>query len=550
MPTAISQIVKITTETGEAFAGGTNGEFGGSFLDLGDLAGDGTRAVLIGEPGENRLQLVYLDIYGDITDAIEITISDPLREGRLGQSLADLGDLKGDGTRCVAAGAQGDAAYFSGKGLVHLFFLTTAGVVDDRIVIEDGVTNGPTLNANDNFGISLAALGDIKGDGTECLAIGIDQDDNGGSDQGAVFLAFIDSTGAIDFSQEINSGTSGLPSFGAAPSRFGRSLAALGDIKDDGTHCLAVGAPQSSLGTTTAGCVWLIFLTDGVTTTIDDWERIDGDETDSLFGQSLTSLGDLLNNGTHCLAIGEPDATIFGDPGEFGQVSLVYLDDTASVTETQVLQDGTATVSLTDGDAFGTALGKLTNYPTTNATSLFIGAIGDDTEGSGYGAAYLVNFSNIPTALSKHHFLEFSNWSTDVDGNGQVVLNADGSVNFSVASSGWAFLSLTGIKVTAGGSYDVIIIRDEASGVTNYKSAKITGDPVVTESDTLAGFHRIAVETTGSTMDIQFGIGVESVHAAGSAAKVSAVYIVARGENPTVERSSRQFISPYSGIIG
>ena len=55
---------------------------------------------------------------------------------------------------------------------------------------EGGFTG--TLDDDDRFGISVAALGDLDGDGVGDLAVGALLDDDGGRQRGAVWVLFLD----------------------------------------------------------------------------------------------------------------------------------------------------------------------------------------------------------------------------------------------------------------------------------------------------------------------------------------------------------------------
>ncbi|MBI4470513.1 MAG: FG-GAP repeat protein [Acidobacteria bacterium] len=48
-----------------------------------------------------------------------------------------------------------------------------------------------TLDDTDQFGITVAAVGDLDGDGVTDLAVGAPQDGDGGSNRGAVWLLFL-----------------------------------------------------------------------------------------------------------------------------------------------------------------------------------------------------------------------------------------------------------------------------------------------------------------------------------------------------------------------
>jgi hypothetical protein len=51
---------------------------------------------------------------------------------------------------------------------------------------------GGVLAPNDSFGISVALLGDLNGDGNDELAVGAYEDSDGGSGQGAVWILFLE----------------------------------------------------------------------------------------------------------------------------------------------------------------------------------------------------------------------------------------------------------------------------------------------------------------------------------------------------------------------
>ena len=88
-------------------------------------------------------------------------------------------------------------------------FMNGNGTVKGTVEINDGTTNGPELSNDDFFGISVAAIGDLDGDGVPDLAAGAWGDDNGGSDRGAVHIIRINDmktngNGSVDSTVEIN----------------------------------------------------------------------------------------------------------------------------------------------------------------------------------------------------------------------------------------------------------------------------------------------------------------------------------------------------------
>ena len=151
-------------------------------------------------PGALYVSLPYASAAdGDVKSTVEIndstangpTLSD---SDRFGISVANIGDLDGDGVNDLAAGAYGDDDGGTDRGAVDIIFMNTDGSVDSTVEINDSTTNGPTLENSDQFGISVANIGDLDGDGVNDLAVGANLDDDGGANRGAVHIMFVEGT--------------------------------------------------------------------------------------------------------------------------------------------------------------------------------------------------------------------------------------------------------------------------------------------------------------------------------------------------------------------
>ena len=65
------------------------------------------------------------------------------------------------------------------------------GDVTSAVEINSSTANGPSLANSDNFGGSVANIGDLDGDGVNDLAVGADGDDAGGSNRGTVNILYM-----------------------------------------------------------------------------------------------------------------------------------------------------------------------------------------------------------------------------------------------------------------------------------------------------------------------------------------------------------------------
>ena len=329
------------TTNGPELTGGDN--FGSSIVDIGDLNNDGVNDLAVGagkddEGGTNRgaVHIMYMNTDGSVDSTVEInssTTNGPTLTNSdwFGGAVANIGDLDGDGVNDLAVGPTRDDEGGDLRGAVHIMFMNTDGSVDSTVEINSSTTNGPTLTNGDHFGKSVENIGDLNNDGVNDLAIGAHQDDDGGTDRGAVHILYMNTDGSVDSTVEINDSTTNGPEL-EDEDAFGRSVANIGDLDGDGVNDLIVGADKDNAGGANRGTIHIIHMnTDGsVKSTVEiNNETTNGPSMrdQDFFGFAVANIGDLDGNGINDLAVGA-----YGDDGgagvgnNSGAVHLIFLE--------------------------------------------------------------------------------------------------------------------------------------------------------------------------------------------------------------------------------
>ena len=122
-------------------------------------------------------------------------------------------------------GASGDDDGGDLRGAVWILLLNTDGTVKSHQKIsntEGGFTG--ILDDVDRFGVSVASLGDLDGDGLRDLAVGASGDDDGGPSHGAVWVLFLNTDGTVKSHQKISDTQGGFTGELDEGDGFGRSV--------------------------------------------------------------------------------------------------------------------------------------------------------------------------------------------------------------------------------------------------------------------------------------------------------------------------------------
>jgi hypothetical protein len=363
--------------------------FGSSVTSLGDLDGDDVGDMAVGaigdddgQSGAGAIWILYLNSDGTVKSHGKISATQGGFSGLVtsgdafGGSLASLGDLDGDGVGDLATGAFHDDDGGFDRGAVWILFLNSDGTVKLHQKISDtqgGFSGG--LDNIDQFGFSVAFLGDLDGDGAGDIAVGAECDDDGGGDRGAVWVLFLDTDGTVKSHQKISDTEGGFTGSLDNGDEFGLSIAAPGDLDGDGVGDLGVGAVRDDDMGFDRGALWVLFLnTDG---TVKSHQKISDTEggfagildNSDFFGASVASVGDLDGDGLTDLAVG---ACLDDDGGgNRGALWVLFLDGDSGCPADL---DGSGVIDV--GDlvavilAWGTAQGDVTGDGMTDVEDL------------------------------------------------------------------------------------------------------------------------------------------------------------------------------------
>ena len=465
---AVTQAVKLSH--GASLSSGTvsldNGDRFGSGVSL---SGDGTKLAVGAESdddgGSNRNAnrgAVYLftvagsgSTWGStITQVVKLSHGKFLSSGTVslgndnyfGRSVS----LSSDGAK-LAVGAYLSDDGGKDRGATYLYTIGTSSAagatwgskVTQAVKLSHGASLLPVTVSPDNwdmFGRSVS----LSGDGTK-LAVGAYLDDDGGSSQiaerGAVYLYTIGTSSAagvtwgstvtqvvkLSHGASLSSGTVSLDDW----DMFGSSVS----LNSDGTK-LAVGTPRDDSGGsnqgadrgavylyTVGGSGWgstvtqVVKLSHGASLSSGTVSLDDDDE----FGSSVSLNGD----GTQ-LAVGAP----YDDDGGLnrGAVYLYTVGGSSwgrTVTQAVKLSDSYTSVSLDDGDEFGSSVSL-----SGNGTQLAVGAPRDDDGGIDRGAVYLYTVGGSSWGRTVTQAVKLS------DSHASVSLDSDDRFGKSVSLSG------------------------------------------------------------------------------------------------------------------
>lgn len=529
------------------------GSSGYSVAAAGDINGDGVDDLLIGDPnaavsaGQTYVVFGNTALFqsGGTFDLSALNSSNPGSPAGLiingidpaliagggdfsGASVSPAGDFNHDGVDDLIIGARGgDPNGTFSAGEAYVVFGNSAGGFPASGVIDLSALNttaangaaGLLINGIDNFdgaGSSVAAAGDVNGDGIDDVMVGAPAADLPGSiNQGEVYVIFGQSmadfpaSGVIDLSAlntTAPNGTAGLTITGInANDRVGDAINTAGDLNADGADDIVIGSDGpgnrpgrayvvfgSSSGAFPASGVIDLAALNTTTANGSAGLFINGISTFDGVGASVKTAGDVNADGTNDVLIGADGINrayvIFGaSNGGFpasGVINLASLNTTAANAAAGLVINAA-------GGRFGRSVSNAGDINGDGIDDLLAGAPGSSVS---------------PVSQA---FAVFGQSQGDLPGSGTIDLSALNSITAPNGNPGVAAVnnvtgSFTGYAVDTAGDingdgFDDLLIGAEGagpSGITyvvfgsdNFAPLSLLPGPQVTNEDASLAFN-------------------------------------------------------------
>jgi hypothetical protein len=387
--------------------------FGTSVATAGDVNGDGFDDVIVGAPYADNsfLSSGSAYVYSGANGALLYQWDGHSAGDSFGISVSTAGDVNGDGFDDVVIGANLTDNNGANSGSTYVY----SGANGSALYQWHG------QNANDSFGWSVAGAGDVNGDGFDDVIVGSPYSDNSFSDSGSAYVysgvngsviyqwhgqsaddyfgwsvaaaGDVDSNGFADVIVAAHAADNSFLNSGSAyvysgvngsvlyqwdgqntDDYFGRCVAGAGDVDSDGFDDVIVGAPWADSNGSNSGSAYLYSGASG--SLLYQW---DGQNADDYFGWSVAAAGNADGDGFDDVIV----SALWADSNGYNSGSAyIYSGASASM------------LSQSDGqsadDRFGWSVAAAGDVNADGFDDVIVGAYYADNNGIYNGSAYVI----------------------------------------------------------------------------------------------------------------------------------------------------------------
>jgi len=223
-----------------------------------------------------------------------------------GYGMSGAGDVNNDGFDDVIVGAEYDDDGGNLSGVAFIFF----GSASLPAIIDASNANVKLVgeDADDQFGDSVSAAGDVNNDGFDDVIVGAYGDDDGGGNAGAAYIFY----GSENMSALSDASNADIKLIGEdAGDYFGVAVAGDGDVNADGISDVIVGAYGEDAGGGGAGAAYVFIGSTSLSSSIDasvaHVKLIGGDAADAFggfVGEGVSIGGDFNADGISDMLVG------------------------------------------------------------------------------------------------------------------------------------------------------------------------------------------------------------------------------------------------------
>ncbi len=452
---------------------------GSAVAPAGDVNGDGFSDVLVGsytfDHGQTDEGSVFVWHGRPIaTNGYSQELNGFQNSCQFGHSVANAGDVNGDGFSDIIIGAY---EYNSGQpnsGAAYIYYGSLQGIDLNTFTKIENVPGSHML------GYSVSSAGDVNGDGFGDVVIGdisyfVSWDAQKGLIEGGALVYY-------GSSQGLNTDTFSVLKNNQTESSFGWTVSSAGDVNGDGFDDVLVGDPNYDKQFDEGAVVIYHGSQQGVSTTAAI--TLEGNQQGEEFGLSLGCAGDVNADGFDDIIVGVP----FHSNGQGSEgAALIFHGSIAGITNVPTTLENNVS-----GTRMGYSVSSVGDLNADGFNDIAVGCAATD-EGVGaaliyYGSAAGISNNSSKTTLTAEEPSYFGNsvsGAGDYNGDGYSDLIV-GAMNYSPTKNGAAFMffgSPTGVTLTSSLKFESSVINSQL-GISVAFAGDVNGDSY---SDILIG---------------------------------------------------------------